>query len=164
MRRAFQSLLPPIDEQNGRRVAGIPRKCLVARYFAFHFGRESQEADRTRVRQTSRSELASRKLRVSFLPPNELYRSEINSPNSTMAIAAKAGLAEGTAECEFGGGVFCPVGAHHPRDGLVLRHRRAFVPDVHCGFYDIKIGDRWTTFTPSSECPLRCLRVRGQRH
>jgi hypothetical protein len=64
----------------------------------------------------------------------EIVHIRLFSDSALEAVAAKAGLAQGTAEGEFGGGVFCAVGAHHPRDGLVLRYGRAFVADVHCGF------------------------------
>ena len=47
------------------------------------------------------------------------------------AVAAEAGVAEGFAERDLGARILCPIGTHHPRDGLALRHRRSFVADVH---------------------------------
>jgi len=47
------------------------------------------------------------------------------------AITAVAGGAEGSAESEFGLGVFGAVRAHYTGDGFALGDRRSLVADVH---------------------------------
>ena len=47
------------------------------------------------------------------------------------AVAAEVGVPEGAAQEQFGLGVLCLVGAHHPRVGFALGFGRSFVADVH---------------------------------